>query len=78
MIRHSRAIYYYRNGMPLNLIAEQLGHSNVETTRFYAYADLEMKRAAMEKANKNRSTSPDSSPIWQDDEEIILKLSGLK
>jgi hypothetical protein len=64
--------------MPLNLIAEQLGHSNVETTRIYAYADVEMKRAAMEKANKNRSMSPDSSPFWQDDEEIILKLSGLK
>jgi hypothetical protein len=52
--------------------------SNVETTRIYAYADVEMKRAAMEKANKNRSTSPDSSPVWQDNEEIILKLSGLK
>lgn len=50
MFRHSRALSLYRKGVPLPLIAEWLGHSNLETTLIYAYADTEMKRAAIEKA----------------------------
>ena len=50
MFRHSRALNLYRKGVPLPLIAEWLGHSNLETTLIYAYADTEMKRAAIEKA----------------------------
>jgi site-specific recombinase XerD len=77
-LRHTRAIHYYRDGMPLFLIAEQLGHASVETTKVYAYADTEMKRAAMEKADRNRNLSPAATPIWQGNEEMILKLSGLR
>jgi len=77
-LRHTRAIHYYRDGMPLVLVAEQLGHASTETTKVYAYADTEMKRAAMEKADSNRNLSPSVAPIWQDNEEMILKLSGLK
>jgi len=50
MFRHSRALHLYRKGVPLPLIGEWLGHSNLETTLIYAYADTEMKRAAIEKA----------------------------
>lgn len=50
MFRHSRALHLYRKGVPLPLISEWLGHSNMETTLIYAYADTEMKRAAIEKA----------------------------
>lgn len=50
MWRHSRALHLYRKGVPLPLISEWLGHSNMETTLIYAYADTEMKRAAIEKA----------------------------
>jgi len=32
------------------LFYEWLGHSNLETTLIYAYADIEMKRVAIEKA----------------------------
>lgn len=77
-LRHTRAIHYYRDGMPLVLVAEQLGHASTETTKIYAYADTEMKRAAMEKADSNRNLSPSAAPIWQDNEEMILKLSGLR
>ena len=38
-LRHSRAIHLYRGGMPLSLVSELLGHSSVETTKIYAYAD---------------------------------------
>lgn len=50
MFRHSRALHLYRKGLPLPLISEWLGHANIETTLIYAYADTEMKRAAIEKA----------------------------
>lgn len=50
MFRHSRALNLYRKGVPLPLISEWLGHSSLETTLIYAYADTEMKRAAIEKA----------------------------
>lgn len=52
MFRHSRALHLYRNGVPLVLIAEWLGHSNLETTLIYAYADTEMKRKAIEAATE--------------------------
>ena len=77
-LRHTRAIHYYRDGMPLSLIAELLGHASVETTKIYAYADSEMKRAAMEKADAKRNTTTAPTPIWQNDSEMILRLSGLK
>lgn len=77
-LRHTRAIHYYRDGVPLPLIAEFLGHVSVETTRIYAYADTEMKRAALEKADRARQIAPTAEAIWLDNEEMILKLSGLK
>jgi site-specific recombinase XerD len=77
-LRHTRAVHYYRDGMPLALIAEQLGHASVEATKIYAYSDSEMKRAAMEKADLHRNTTPPVTPIWKDDADMILRLSGLK
>jgi site-specific recombinase XerD len=77
-LRHTRAIHYYRDGMPLNLVAEQLGHSSLESTKIYAYADTEMKRAAIEKAEAKHSRTPRPTPIWENDDDMILKLSGLK
>ena len=37
-----------------------------------------MKRKAMEKADANMNNAPNVAPIWQNDEDMILKLSGLK
>lgn len=77
MLRHTRAMHLYRQGMPLMLLAEFLGHASEETTRIYAYADTEMKRAAIEKADIVRNDSSPIAPVWVDDEAMILKLSGL-
>ncbi|MEG1924885.1 MAG: tyrosine-type recombinase/integrase [Ruthenibacterium sp.] len=77
MLRHTRAMHLYQRGMPLALLADYLGHANVETTRIYAYADTEMKRAAIDKADMLRGDAPPVVSIWTDDEEMILKLSGL-
>lgn len=78
MLRHTRAMHLYQDGVPLALISELLGHAQIETTKIYAYADTEMKRKAIQKAN---SFIPDSvpDPIWKtNNKEMIRKLAGLR
>ena len=77
MLRHTRAMHLYRNGMPLELLSQFLGHASVDTTRIYAYADTEMKRVALEKINSQKPDSKMSIAIWENDEDMILRLSGL-
>lgn len=77
-LRHTRAIHLYRDGMPLALLSEFLGHANVETTKIYAYADTEMKRAAIQKGEKARGAIPDVEAIWKNDDEMLRKLCGLR
>ena len=78
-IRHSRAIHLYRNGMPLPIVSEFLGHAQIETTLVYAYADTEMKRAAIDKAmNETEITNDEVIVNWSDDEETLKILYGLK
>jgi site-specific recombinase XerD len=76
MFRHARALHLYRNGMPLPIISEFLGHSSIQSTQVYAYADTEMKRKAIEKAHGS-SNLPNDTPIWQTDNDVIRKLYGL-
>lgn len=78
MMRHTRAMHLYRSGMPLELLSQFLGHANIETTMIYAYADTEMKREAIRKADIIRNGKDIPAEIWADDEDMILKLSGLK
>jgi len=79
-LRHTRAMHLYRSGMPLPFLSELLGHVNLTTTNVYAYADTEMKRKALEKAPL--PTAPTNldpiTPIWKNDEDMILRLSGLR
>ena len=78
LFRHVRSIHLYKAGMPLPLIAEWLGHSHLETTRIYAYADNEMKRAAAEKVSNSRpSVFSDEPFIFKDDDATIRRLYGL-
>jgi len=80
MLRHSRAMHLYQKGNDLSLIQQWLGHSNLETTLVYAYADTEHKRKALE-----ASIDP-SSPLAKrrnaqrfilSDDETVRKLYGL-
>ena len=75
--RHSRAQQLYQAGMPLPLLAEWLGHAQMETVHIYARADTEMKRKAMEAAmgGKEPLVEP-QTPVYNDDE-ILKKLYGL-
>ena len=63
--------------MPMVLLSQYLGHAQVETTMIYAHADTEMKRAAIQNADAVRRSKPVPDEIWADNEEMILKLSGL-
>lgn len=81
MWRHSRSMHLYRNGMPLPLVAEWLGHARMDTTRrFYADADTTMKKEAISKATSdiNPLYSTEYDINWKDDEELLKRLYCLK
>jgi len=77
MLRHTRAMHLYRSGMPLDLLSQYLGHSQVETTMVYAYADTEMKRASIKKADLLPEKHAEVQALWVNNEEMIMKLAGL-
>ena len=80
MFRHSRSMHLYRNGMPLPLLSELLGHSQMETTiSYYANADVTMKKEAISKATKDMDSIFNNKAAigWEDDEEMLKKLYGL-
>lgn len=76
LFRHTRAMHLYRGGMPLVLVAEWLGHAQLESTMIYAHADTEMKRKAIEKAtaNSNPINSDYITAVDVDDEEDLLRI----
>lgn len=66
MIRKTRAMNLYNNGMPLPHIQQLLGHKDISTTSgFYAFATLDTLANSMNIANKN--TSVDGKK-WNDSE----------
>jgi len=80
LMRHSRAMHLYENGMSLELLSQWLGHAQLETTLIYAHADAEMKRKAIEAA------TPANSPLGMhvkptamklNDDDLIRRLYGL-
>ena len=80
MFRHSRAMHLYRNGMPMPLLSEWLGHAQIETTiKYYANADVKMKQEAIEKATSDFNPIISSAVdfTFDNDDEILKKLYGL-
>jgi site-specific recombinase XerD len=81
MFRHSIAMHLYQNGVALPLVSQWLGHSRLETTLIYAYADTEQKRKAIENAIPEDSTLKEflnADRYTIDDDETIKALYGLK
>jgi site-specific recombinase XerD len=78
LFRHSRAMHLYQSGIPLSYIKDFLGHESSTTTSIYASADTTMIRDALEKAAKLDGNSTTEVPVWEDNEDMILKLCGLK
>lgn len=74
MIRKTRAMDLYKNGMPLAHIQQLLGHENMSTTSgFYAFATLDTLARSMDAANKNTSSE---GKKW-DNDEILKKIYKL-
>jgi len=80
LLRHSRAMHLYQNGMDLTLVSQWLGHAQLETTLIYAHADTEQKRAAIEKATPktNALQEAPSSRFDVNDDDVLKRLYGLK
>lgn len=79
LFRRTRAMHLYIAGVPLPLISEWLGHSQIETTQIYARATMEMKRQAIQKLSDNPCSVLDNDVAFKyaDDTEAMKKLCGL-
>jgi site-specific recombinase XerD len=80
LFRRSRAMHLYQAGVPLPTISEWLGHSNIETTRFYAKITEEMKREALHKLSESDKSvfKDDVAFKYANDEDVLKRLCGLK
>jgi integrase/recombinase XerD len=79
LFRHTRAMHLYQAGIPLSYIKDFLGHVSINTTDIYASTDTSMMKAALERiAQDSGKLGTREEPIWQDNEELILTLCGLK
>lgn len=79
IFRHTRAMHLYMAGMPLEMVAQWLGHSQMETSLIYANATTEMKQAAVKKiSSKENSVFRDDEKFkYGDNDDIIKQLYGL-
>ena len=79
LFRRTRAMHLYQAGVPLPTVSEWLGHSSIETTRFYAKVTEEMKRDALHKLSESDESvfKEDIAFKYAGDEEVLKRLCGL-
>lgn len=79
LFRHTRAMHLYMAGMPLELVSQWLGHSQLETSLIYARATTDMKRKAVDKisSKENSVFKSDEKFKYADNEDVIRQLYGL-
>lgn len=73
-LRHTKGIHLLEGGVSLDVIRDFLGHVDIKTTEIYARANLEMKRAALEKV----SPAPTPKiPTWKENKSLLQWLQSL-
>ncbi len=75
VIRHTTGMHMLQSGVDLATIQNVLGHARMGTTERYARADLEMKRAALEKCRP--LTGKPQVPLWRAETGIMDFLKSL-
>lgn len=75
VLRHTTAVHLLQAGVDLVTISHWLGHASIETTNRYAAVDLEMKRAAIAKAQPVGDVSPLAA--WRTKKTILQWLEAL-
>ena len=80
LFRRTRAMHLYMAGVDHTLIADWLGHSNLETVQVYARATVDMKRKATSKLSEDENSvfKNDVAFKYADDEDALRRLCGLK
>lgn len=73
LLRKTRSMHLYMNGMPLEQVANFLGHANSATINHYAKANTEMLRKSIEKANPE---VVGQAKIWKEPH-LLKRLCGL-
>lgn len=65
-------------GVPLPIVSEWLGHTNLEKTQIYAQTTIEMKRKAVEELAENEKSvfKNDVTFKYAENDQILRKLTG--
>ena len=73
-LRHTKAMHLVEGGVSMDIVRDFLGHSDIKTTELYARANLEMKRAAIEKLSP---TPVPDAPSWKENKTLLDWLQRL-
>lgn len=73
-LRHTKGMHLLQGGVSLDVIRDFLGHVDIKTTEIYARANLEMKRAALEKVS---SAPTPKMPSWKENKSLLQWLQSL-
>lgn len=73
--RHAAAVHLIAAGVDVTVIRSWLGHAHLDTTNHYAQANLDTKRAALERLDPSAKIK--GPPRWRRDANILAWLDSL-